>query len=279
MVEGIFFDANNVADHAMVCHRADRARIQDCIFGRANSHGVWRHDTFAAGAGSCHSMEFNYCLFVNNGGFGCADFERSNAKNNTLYLRCFASDNGAGGLLIKGQDTTVIHGNYLSNTDAGIQYGETSDTGITTGGLLVFPWIEGNVGTRQGAAPGVGVGIHCEKAARIFAILGPQAQVSLVDGATAEDKDVALTEFKYGQEGMGFRRGSNETFGQVLLGGSGAPRIKSGNGPPEGVEKGPTGSLYLRLDGGAETSLYVKESGGAASSNGWVAVRTDPTLT
>jgi hypothetical protein len=43
----------------------------------------------------------------------------------------------------------------------------------------------------------------------------------------------------------------------------------SGSGTPEGVVTAPIGSLYTRTDGGAATTLYVKESG--TGSTGWVA--------
>ena len=43
----------------------------------------------------------------------------------------------------------------------------------------------------------------------------------------------------------------------------------SGAGSPEGVVSAPVGSLYSRTDGGAGTSLYVKESG--TGNTGWVA--------
>ena len=42
----------------------------------------------------------------------------------------------------------------------------------------------------------------------------------------------------------------------------------SGAGSPEGVVTAPVGSLYSRSDGGAGTSLYVKESG--SGNTGWV---------
>lgn len=45
--------------------------------------------------------------------------------------------------------------------------------------------------------------------------------------------------------------------------------ITSGTGSPEGAQSAPVGSLFLRTDGGASTTLYVKESG--ASNTGWVA--------
>lgn len=42
-----------------------------------------------------------------------------------------------------------------------------------------------------------------------------------------------------------------------------------GNGTPEGAVTAGVGSMYLRLDGGAGTVLYVKESG--TGNTGWVA--------
>lgn len=55
--------------------------------------------------------------------------------------------------------------------------------------------------------------------------------------------------------------------GQVILGGG--PMWAKGTGSPEAVITAPIGSFYNRTDGGAATSLYVKESG--AGNTGWVA--------
>ena len=49
-----------------------------------------------------------------------------------------------------------------------------------------------------------------------------------------------------------------------------APSIVVGTGSPEGVKAYPIGSIYLRSDGGATTTLYVKTSG-AATATGWTA--------
>lgn len=46
--------------------------------------------------------------------------------------------------------------------------------------------------------------------------------------------------------------------------------IMTGTGTPVGLIAAPVGTLYLRLDGGTSTTLYVKETGGASAS-GWVA--------
>lgn len=45
--------------------------------------------------------------------------------------------------------------------------------------------------------------------------------------------------------------------------------IRSGAGSPEGVTTAVVGSIFLRIDGGAGTSLYVKQSG--TGNTGWVA--------
>jgi hypothetical protein len=44
----------------------------------------------------------------------------------------------------------------------------------------------------------------------------------------------------------------------------------TGNGSPETVIAAPVGTLYLRKDGGASTTLYVKEAN--ATAVGWRAV-------
>lgn len=48
------------------------------------------------------------------------------------------------------------------------------------------------------------------------------------------------------------------------------PTLTSGTGSPEGVKTQPVGSQFLRTDGGAGATLYVKESG--VGNTGWVAV-------
>jgi hypothetical protein len=46
-------------------------------------------------------------------------------------------------------------------------------------------------------------------------------------------------------------------------------RIRTGSGSPEGIVPAPVGSLYLRTDGGATTTLYVKTTG--TGNTGWTA--------
>lgn len=47
---------------------------------------------------------------------------------------------------------------------------------------------------------------------------------------------------------------------------------QTGTGSPEGVVTAKQGTVFLRSDGGAGTTLYVKESGGVTTptNTGWV---------
>jgi hypothetical protein len=50
--------------------------------------------------------------------------------------------------------------------------------------------------------------------------------------------------------------------------------IFSGTGTPEGNQAAPVGAIFLRTDGGADTSLYTKESG--TGTAGWSALAGVP---
>lgn len=84
---------------------------------------------------------------------------------------------------------------------------------------------------------------------------------------------------------MQYRRGVQEVLellvgalsGNVTLDGSlsatslsvGTTPIYTGAGTPEGVVTAPVGALFLRTNGGAGSTLYVKESG--TGNTGWAA--------
>jgi hypothetical protein len=60
--------------------------------------------------------------------------------------------------------------------------------------------------------------------------------------------------------------GLSAIAGTITFGGV---KILVGTGSPEGVQTAPIGSLFLRTDGGAGSTLYIKESG--TGNTGWVA--------
>jgi hypothetical protein len=68
--------------------------------------------------------------------------------------------------------------------------------------------------------------------------------------------------------GTASARWSN-TYSTQLRPGAGAVIWTSGAGTPEGAVAAPVGSMFTRTDGGAGTTLYVKESG--TGNTGWVA--------
>jgi len=57
--------------------------------------------------------------------------------------------------------------------------------------------------------------------------------------------------------------------GTLQLGGPTGPVVRAGAGSPEGVVVGSPGDLYLNTNGGAGTTLWVKESG-SATNTGWI---------
>lgn len=65
--------------------------------------------------------------------------------------------------------------------------------------------------------------------------------------------------------------GNLDVGGTIAVTGVGTMgNFKRGTGSPESVVTGSVGDLYTRTDGGAGTTLYVKESG-SATNTGWVA--------
>ena len=68
--------------------------------------------------------------------------------------------------------------------------------------------------------------------------------------------------------GNSTQRWSN-VYGYNIRAGDGTAFWTTGTGSPEGVVTAPVGSIFTRLNGGALTTLYIKESG--AGNTGWVA--------
>ena len=65
------------------------------------------------------------------------------------------------------------------------------------------------------------------------------------------------------------REGVYDLHENTVVRGMLSRRDISGEGSPEGVVAAPVGTIYLRVDGGADTTLYVKESG--TGNTGWAA--------
>lgn len=73
-----------------------------------------------------------------------------------------------------------------------------------------------------------------------------------------------LADFRVGNTS----KASIDDTGKMKLSGT-AATWSSGTGSPESAVTAPVGSIFTRTDGGANTTLYVKESG--SSNTGWIA--------
>jgi len=92
-------------------------------------------------------------------------------------------------------------------------------------------------------------------------------------GAVAGSTDTAFSRVSAGVMGLGTGAAGSMAAELALtrlrVGASATgPFWSSGSGTPEGAVAAPVGSLFSRTDGGANTVLYVKESG--AGNTGWV---------
>lgn len=82
--------------------------------------------------------------------------------------------------------------------------------------------------------------------------------------------DAGLTLLTDGQGDIGSAANRcGNVYADKVRAGNGLAIWTSGAGSPEGAITAPVGSMYTRTDGGAGTTLYIKESG--AGNTGWVA--------
>ena len=152
-----------------------------------------------------------------------------------------------------------------AKSDTGVFWSPLASPGLYNGTNknLVFSATQGAttvvnyvnvVGTDAGSAP-------------IVRVLGTDAAIDLIlqpKGARPV-RPVGDNTHDLGQTANRWRA----TYSREIRPGAGAVIWTSGTGTPEGVLTAPIGSLFTRTDGGALTTLYVKESG--TGNTGWVA--------
>ena len=160
---------------------------------------------------------------------------------------------------------------------------ETTDTGVLVSGMLTADRLRtGDIAVRNIVTLGITtIQDHLEvndstgsgteynlnvktNGSSTFGVLGNGA-ILLGNSAAAPfmaTNDHHATSKKYVDDTI-----SAASFASVKL--DGGPVWSSGTGSPVGVVTASVGSLYSRTDGGAGTTLYVKETG--AGNTGWVA--------
>lgn len=186
----------------------------------------------------CRSSNFNAIYTENNTGAGLNLTSDANG-NKCHIINGSVTDNGSGNL--------IFHEDVESEK-AGFQFIEMS--GTATGGWKV----NSGAGTYNGATT------FRHTANQEFTLNAE----SYSDHFTLKMRNAAASKY-YNLDVEGDVRAENG----FKLTASSDVKIIHGTGSPESVYTAAVGSLFLRTDGGAGTTLYVKESG--TGNTGWVA--------
>jgi hypothetical protein len=169
------------------------------------------------------------------------------------------------------QNVAVGINSLVSNSSGG--------TNTAVGDSALFNSSTGGANTAVGYS--AGSGITTNNFYNVF--IGQSAGSTLVSGNNnaffgynAQPSATTVSnQFTYGDANVTVHR---FTAGNISLVAAGASLVFTGNsgviwrtgaGTPEGAVTAPVGSLFTRTDGGANTTLYIKESG--VGNTGWVA--------
>jgi hypothetical protein len=198
-------------------------------------------------------------VFSNNAGTEVASISGTGAATFAGAVTIGGSANlsiqsGAGLFLDGGSNTYIVE-----NTADSVQVKAGGLTALTTTSALTT--VNGNLtvsGTGTSALAGAVTGASTIQVGTVLRVGGATAsfpglrntgaQLDVVTASNSAWADIAAAQFKQSDNGISW---------------------SSGTGSPEGVKTAPVGSLYSRTDGGASTTLYVKQSG--AGNTGWVA--------
>lgn len=173
------------------------------------------------------------------------------AGNNSSgqMIRNSANANGPSFYLGKSRSATVNGNTVVQSGDA---LGRIDWLGADGTNLVraasIYVTVDGTPGTND--MPG-----------KIALLTSPDGSASPVERVVIDNAGVVTIS----SENLSF----NTAGKGLLFTGNGSVIWRCGAGTPEGAVTAPVGSLFTRTDGGANTTLYVKESG--AGNTGWVA--------
>jgi hypothetical protein len=161
---------------------------------------------------------------------------------------------GGDGVDIINTVASGINGLRLFAFSGKVKLTDGSSNGVWSGDLNVFN-VNNTLGFCAGSQLGIDTFIVRDGTANVLAMQnGSNAQEWRVYGTTAGNKYASIK-----------HDGTNMTIKDSNSG----VVWRTGAGTPEGAVTAPVGSLYTRTDGGASSTLYVKESG--TSNTGWIA--------
>jgi hypothetical protein len=184
--------------------------------------------------------------------------------NTTVLGSIFCGATSGFGVLSKSYFTSPSDGLIAFFNLAGTDFGRLQLGGTTS----AFPAIKRNgtgidirLADDSGAAPlSAGLIIGSQLQSSTWCLVGSTSAYYFLNRGGMEAPSDGVVRF-INQANNGFTR---VELGTANLG------ISRGTGSPEGIVTALVGSLYLRTDGGAATTLYVKESS-PTPSTGWVA--------
>lgn len=141
-------------------------------------------------------------------------------------------------------------------------------TGRASGNAAVYPGI---IWEKQSAVGGAVVDDDNLGGIDVFGSDGDEQTFAggiyfAVDGTPGEDDVPVRLEIWTNPSAVAWAFLSDGSLRQ----GASGPIILAGSGSPEGAVTAVVGSMYMRTDGGANTTLYVKESG--SGNTGWAAM-------
>jgi hypothetical protein len=231
--------------------------ISSAIFS-ANQFGTVTI-TFALGTSGCsldQSNSMTAVTVVNNG------------NGNSPIIKSIGTGSPSGIILQYGQDTS----NSTIRYDADEIYFQDSNVSLANNKAIKFADSTGTYYTGLLLSSGDDWGIGANNGANFTTVNSGSGGVYL--GVSAVSIMQAYTGGIRPQTDNSYNCGTStqrwaQAYATNFRPGAGTATWTSGTGTPEGSLTATVGSLYTRTDGGATTTLYIKESG--TGNTGWVA--------
>lgn len=275
---GIYLDGTPINNRFVNIINGDHA-ASSVHYAAGGTTDVWEQCTFnnvprgVVLRGNCIAMRFSNCIFENIQLYGVEmDKECRAIQAITCYGEDVPSANTSTNAMFKVSYTgttsdlsttlQVVGGNYTGR-NAGI-VGSFLDVDDSVGVQLVGPYVARYTNLIKTTASTANYAVACS-AIQFNSCTNTVTNSAKVSGVF----DTSAVNAGFGPLGK-FNSVESVTCGATNgFVNFGSVTWTSNNGSPEGVITAPVGSFYSRLDGGAGTSFYVKESG--AGNTGWVA--------
>jgi hypothetical protein len=170
--------------------------------------------------------------------------------------------------LPSGNASKIVKGSEIDAEFNAIETASATKLDKTGGTLTGLTTIQRDAGTSQGVLLKVDNTNSNSGAGAFIELEGGPVSINPKIGGTGNFFEVFTNNNRLAL----FGKGGSVTSSCLTMysdGGATGGQIHTGANTPEGNISAPIGSLYMRTNGGAGTSLYVKESG--TGNTGWVA--------